>query len=142
MFVAIKKLFNAARVCSIVKVSKDRVYFLKLCDLSCLGQEIAAPPPPPDVAQCHLFERLGLLLPKQPLPAEGTLTTGSSIGGSSGFSSFANGDYQSDVGSVSPGPAHGRYTLSLLLCVYKYLRSCYRAIIRPYQRCFCSTWRN
>ena len=72
-----------------------------------LGQEIVAPPPPPDVAQSHLLERLGLLLPKQMTPCEDTITTNSSIGGSSGFSSYANGDHTSDVGSLSPSPAHG-----------------------------------
>lgn len=69
-----------------------------------------APPPPPDVAQSHLLERLGLLLPKQMTPCEDTITTNSSIGGSSGFSSYANGDHTSDVGSLSPSPAHGNTT--------------------------------
>lgn len=51
------------------------------------------------------------MLPKQPPPSDDTVTTTSSLGGSSGFSSFANGDYQSDIGSVSPSPAHGKYCI-------------------------------
>lgn len=71
------------------------------------GQEIVAPPPPPDVAQSHLYERLGLLLPKQAYADDAT----SSLGGSSGFSSYAPGDPNiSDVDSLSPVPCgNGEY---------------------------------
>lgn len=64
-------------------------------------------PPPPDVAQNHLYERLGLLLPKQ-VVAEDTLTTTSSLGGSSGFSSYTNGEHHSDGDSLSPVTGRGK----------------------------------